>query len=80
MALAGPLCAVFTTRFVNILRQTSGVKPNAIIYKDPYLRGRFYTKYYLVLYIIVPIDWVSMAARNESLYVNCYIFLLHIMI
>jgi len=45
----------------NILRQTSGVKPNAIKYKDPYLRERFYAKYYLVLYIIVPINLVSMA-------------------
>jgi len=30
----------------NILCQTSGVKPNAIIYKDPYLRGRFCAEYY----------------------------------
>ena len=40
----------------NILHQTNGVKPNAIIYKNPYLRGRFYAEYYLVLYITVPID------------------------
>jgi len=40
----------------NILCQTSGVKPNTIICKDLYLRGRFYTKYYLMLYIIALID------------------------
>jgi len=68
LCLKGRFYAIFAFVYLmgNNLQQTSGVKPNAIIYKHLYFRGRLYTKYYLVSYIIVPIDLVSMATINES--------------